>query len=302
MQIFNKQSLLLFTCFLSKSLFAQTDNSLLDQLPQSNLKQKNYITNAFKSSRVINNQSIEMIGKGVLDLRILHRFGTLNSGAKNLFGLDQASFRLGFDYGLEKNITVGIGRSTFQKELDGLIKWRIAQQSTGYRASPVSVVWVSGITVNTTPVPSGEKSGTITQRSGYYNEIIVGRKFNEVFSFQINPLFVHRNKITPSSTDDKNDVYALGAGFRIKLSKRIAFVTDYDYVLSGLDKGIYENPLAVGFDIETGGHVFQLHFSNTVGMNENAFLTHTTNKWSKGDINFGFNLSRVFSVRKKNIR
>jgi opacity protein-like surface antigen len=300
MRQLTKQLLIICQCFISASAFAQSD-SLLNQLGQDDPQHKEYITNAFKSSRVVNNQSIEMIGKGVLDLRILHRFGLLNSGAKNLYGLDQASFRLGFDYGITKNLTAGIGRSTFQKELDGLIKWRFIQQSTGYYASPVSVVWVSGITVNTTPAPVGEKSKSASDRSGYYHELIVGRKFSEKISFQLNPIMVHRNRITPASADDKNTVYAVGAGFRMKLSKRIAFVADYDYVVSGLDKNIYVNPLAVGIDIETGGHVFQLHFSNTVGMNENAFLTHTTNKWGKGEINFGFNLSRVFSIKKKKI-
>ncbi len=293
--------LVLGFCCSTKCLNAQTD-SLLQLIQQDDARHKEYVTNAFKSSRVVNNQSMEMIGKGVLDLRILHRFGSLNSGATNLFGLDQASFRIGFDYGINKNLTVGIGRSTFQKELDGLVKWRIIQQSKGYHSSPVSIIWVSGITINTTPVPTGENSKSISDRSGFYHEIIIGRKLNELISFQINPIAVHRNRIIPVSDADKNDVYALGAGFRVKLSKRIAFVADYDYIIDGLDKTVNTNPLAIGFDIETGGHVFQLHFSNTVGMNENAFLTHTTSKWESGEINFGFNLSRVFSIRKNKIK
>lgn len=295
-----KQLFILCQLFIFTNIYAQSD-SLINQLNQDEPKNKEFITNAFKSSRVVNNQSIEMIGKGVLDLRILHRFGSLNSGIKNFYGLDQASFRLGLDYGIAKNFTVGIGRSTFQKELDALVKWRLIQQSTGYHSSPVSVVWVSGVTVNTMPTPIGEESKSTSDRTGYYYEVIVGRKFNDKFSFQINPILVHRNRILPVSEDDQNNVYAIGTGLRMKISKRIAFVADYDYVLSGLDKNVYVNPLAIGIDIETGGHVFQLHFSNTIGMNENAFLTHTTNKWDKGEINFGFNLSRVFSIKKKKI-
>lgn len=299
MQMF-KQLFFIPALFFATHCLAQAD-SLLNLVQQADTKQKVFVTNAFKSSRVINNQSIEMIGKGVLDLCILHRFGLLNSGVNNLYGLDQASFRLGLDYGLGKNLTIGVGRSTYQKELDGLVKWRVIQQSTGYRASPVSVVWVSGVTLNTTPAPAGEASKPVSDRTGYYHELIIGRKFNERFSLQVNPILVHRNRITPASDEDKTNVYALGAGMRFKLSKRIAFVADYNYVLSGLDKATYQNPLAIGFDIETGGHVFQLHFSNTVGMNENAFLTHTTNHWGKGEVNFGFNLSRVFSVRKRKV-
>lgn len=295
-----KKLLIAYLCFCATTLFAQSD-SLLSLLPDD-AQHKEFVTNAFKSSRVINNQSMEMIGKGVLDLRILHRFGLLNSGVSNLYGFDQASFRLGFDYGILKDLSVGIGRSTFQKELDGHIKWRIIQQSKGDASFPLSILWISGLTLNTTPAPAGEISKSVSDRSGYYHEVIFGRKFSEIFSLQFNPILVHRNRINPNSLDDKNDVIAMGAGLRLKLNKRIAFVIDYDYVLSGLDKSIYENPLAIGFDIETGGHVFQLHFSNTVGMNENAFLTQTTNQWEKGAVNFGFNLSRVFSIQKKKIK
>jgi hypothetical protein len=127
----------------------------------------------------------------------------------------------------------------------------------------------------------------------FYNEVIIGRKFNNQISFQLAPTFVHRNLV--SQATESNDVYALGIGGRIKMSKRIAFVVDYHYIMSGLDKGIYKDPLSIGFDIETGGHVFQLHFSNATGMNEKSFITKTTNSWGKGEIRFGFNLSRVFT-------
>lgn len=262
----------------------------------SNTAAKEYVTGAFKSSRVINNHSVEFIGKGVLDVRILHRFGLLNSGFSNLYGLDQATMRLGFDYGISKNLTVGIGRSTFEKEWDGLVKWRLVQQSAGLKAFPLSVVWVSGMTISTIPVNAADPKKSLGDRTGYYHELILGRKFNSLFSLQLNTKLVHRNLVAQAG--DKNDVYATGAGARLKLSRRIALVADYDYVLSGL-AGEHSNPLALGFDIETGGHVFQLHFSNTEGLNERAFITQTSHKWSKGDINFGFNLSRVFTVRKK---
>ncbi|MDI9876645.1 DUF5777 family beta-barrel protein [Flectobacillus rivi] len=287
-------------CLGSSQSIAQSDN-LLNLVQDTDSIKTEYVTNAFKSSRVINNQSIEMIGKGVLDFRILHRFGLLNSGISNFYGFDQASFRLGFDYGITQNLSIGVGRSTYQKELDGSIKWRILQQTQGRKEQPFSLVWVSGVTLNTTPAPSGEISAPVSDRSGYYHELLIGRKFNENFSFQLNPILVHRNRIQPTSSKDDNNVVAIGFGLRMKLSRRIAFVADYDYVISGLNKEIFENPLAIGFDIETGGHVFQLHFSNTVGMNENAFLTKTTNQWGKGAVNFGFNLSRVFSIRKKKI-
>jgi len=306
-----KIAALLFSMVCFYSAFAQDD--LLSGLEDKNPKQ--YINNAFKSSRVINGHSMEFIGKGVLDTRILHRFGLINSGFNNLYGLDQANMRLGFDYGLTDNLTIGIGRSNVGKEYDGFIKYRVVHQSVGGKHhSPVSVVLVTGMTLNSTPWANPDRKNYFSSRLAYYNQVIVGRKFTEAFSWQISPTHVHLN-IVPTQYDI-NDVFAVGTGARIKISRRTAFVVDYHYILKDLSKNLffesedddnngplqidnYVNPLSVGFDIETGGHVFQLHFSNSTGMNEKAFITNTTNKWGKGEIRFGFNLSRVFTVSKK---
>lgn len=276
-------------------IFAQGD--LLSLVEKKDEKKKEYITNAFKSTRVINGHSMEFVGKGVMDVRILHRFGPVNSGFNNLFGLDQANMRFGFDYGVLKSLTVGFGRSNVGKEWDGFIKFRpIWQAEGGTWPWPVSVVLVTGATISTVPWADPNRKNFFTSRMAYYNEVIIGRKFSERFSLQVSPLFVHRNIVALAT--DKNDIYAVGVGARYKISRRTAFVVDYHYIASGLDKTVYKDPLSVGFDIETGGHVFQLHFSNATGMNEKAFITNTTNQWGKGEIRFGFNLSRVFTVAK----
>ncbi|MDE3211816.1 MAG: hypothetical protein KGM98_01170 [Bacteroidota bacterium] len=279
----------------SSILFAQGDLlSLVDNQPS----QKQYITAAFKSTRVINGQSMEFLGKGVLDVRILHRFGLLSSGANNLYGLDQANMRLGFDYGVSNRLMVGVGRSNIGKELDGFIKYRPIWQSKGGRwSSPVSVVLISGTTLSTMPWSDPTRKNYFSSRMAFYNEIIIGRKFSDAFSLQVTPMMVHRN-LVPLATDS-NDTYALGIGMRLKISKRVAFVVDYHHILSGLDMHTYKDPLSVGIDIETGGHVFQLHFSNTTGLNEVQYITGTTNSWLKGQIGFGFNLSRVFTTGGK---
>lgn len=285
----------------ANSVIAQDD---LLSMVNNGEKPKEYINNAFKSSRVVNGHSIEFIGKGVLDVRILHRFGLINQGAGQFFGLDQASMRMGFDYGVTKDLTVGVGRSTIDKEIDGFLKYRLIQQSVGGKhPSPVSVVAVTGATMYTTPWVNPNVKYYFTSRLGYYNELIIGRKFNENFSLQIAPTHVHLNLVPYDIY--ANNIFAVGFGGRYKLSKRTAFVVDYHYILRQLDTektGQFDNlknPLSVGFDIETGGHVFQLHFSNSTGMNEKAFITNTTNSWGKGEIRFGFNLSRVFTVAKK---
>ncbi len=257
------------------------------------LPKKEYVTGAFKSSRVINGHSMELIGKGVLDFRILHRFGRINEGVAELFGLDHASMRMGFDYGLGKNLTIGIGRTTFQKELDGFIKWRPIRQATG--GSPFSWVLVAGVSVYTVKNTDPQNKPPFSSRVGYYYQSIVGRKFSERFSLQLSPTLVHRNSV---ESGDVNDMYALGIGSRFKLSKRTAFVIDYFPILNRPENSIAKDALSVGFDFETGGHVFQLHFSNATGMNERAFITDTHDRWGKGEIRFGFNLSRVFTIKR----
>lgn len=281
-----------FALFIMTSCLYAQDNSLLKDVGTDRPK-KEFVTNAFKSSRVINGHSMELIGKGVLDVRILHRFGTINNGASEFFGLDQASMRLGFDYGLGKNLTIGMGRTTFKKELDGFIKWRPVRQARS--GSPFSWVLVAGISTYTFKNPDPQKEFKLSSRMGYYYQSIVGRKFSERFSFQLSPTLVHRNEVEPG---DENDIYALGIGGRFKLSKRTAFVVDYFPVLNRPASSNTTNSLSIGFDIETGGHVFQLHFSNSAGMNERSFITDTHDSWGKGEIRFGFNLSRVFTVRK----
>ena len=278
----------------SQTGYAQDD--LLSLVDKNEPKKKERVTNAFKSSRVINGHSIEFLGKGVLDFRILHRFGDVSTGISNLFGLDQASMRIGLDYGLLNNLTIGFGRSNVGKELDGFIKFRPVCQTTGSGSFPFSIVLVSGVTLTTQPWADTTRKNYFSSRMAFYNELIIGRKFSERFSLQLSPVFVHRNLVEQAV--EENDVYALGIGARFKLTKRIAFVADYHYIAKGLNKDIYKDPLSVGFDIETGGHVFQLHFSNATGMNEKAFITNTTGDWGKGEVRFGFNLSRVFTVSR----
>ena len=287
-KIFSILSLLL----ISASFLHAQHESLLKDL-EAEKPRKEYVTNAFKSSRVVNGHSMELIGKGVLDFRILHRFGRVNQGVNEFFGLDQASMRMGFDYGVGKNLTIGIGRSTLKKELDGFIKWRVVRQTVA--GFPFSWLLITGMSVYTFKNTDPQVKPAFSSRVGYYYQSIIGRKFTERFSLQLSPTLVHRNEV---SEGDINDTYALGIGSRFKLSKRTALVVDYFATLNRPENSLQKDALSIGFDIETGGHVFQLHFSNTSGLNERAFITDTQESWSKGDIRFGFNISRVFTISK----
>lgn len=262
---------------------------------------KEIVKSAFKSPRVINSHSMEFLNPGTMDFRILHRFGEINQGYSNLFGFDQASMRMGFDFGLLPNLMAGLGRSTFKKEVDMFVKYAPLRQTRGGTSnSPITIALLYGLTIDGLPWQNPDTKNYFSSRLAYYLETIVGRKFNEKFTLQLSPTAVHRNLV--QSTSSHNDIYALSIGGRYKFSKRMAFTWDYSHIISGMEDVNYADPLAIGIDIETGGHVFQLHFSNAPGMNERAFITETTGRWQKSQVRFGFNLSRVFQIKKSKLK
>ncbi len=293
-----KNTLLVFSLLIFTEWNCCTQD-LLSLVDDNNVTEK--VTNAFKSPRVINSHSMEMLAAGALDFRILHRFGQINQGYKQLFGLDNATMRMGFDYGITKNMTVGIGRSTFKKELDGFLRYRILWQSKGEKAIPLSLVWTSGISRDGSDSPLSDPDLIVTEarRLTYYHQLIIGRKFTERFSLQLSPILLHSNIVDNQLIP--NDLFALGVGARYKISKRIALVIDYSFPFNNFPRDYTMHPLSIGFDIETGGHVFQLHFSNATGMNERAYLDEHNGDWFNGDIQFGFNLSRIFQLKKNKI-
>ena len=290
-------ALLLCFHFIAFKANAQTVDlfKMQDEQNKKEAKDKTDITTStFKTTRLINGQSIENTGAGILDLKISHRFGTVNSGAYNLYGLDQATKRIGLDYGISNRLEVGVGRSAFNKEFDGFFKFRILRQSTGKVNMPIS------ISVASTGIISTIKSATVSypinfsDHLNFVNQVLIARKFGDYFSLQLTPTMVHYN-IVPSKAIP-NDLYSLGTGFRLRLSKRVNLTGEYYYQQHPLAG--YYNPVALGFDIETGGHVFQLHFTNSTGINERSFITQTDGRWQNGAVHFGFNISRVFTVVK----
>lgn len=293
--------LMLFSFALPR-IYAQDDLMKMLDDDSKKTKKKNYATATFKTSRLINGHSIENAAPGVLDLKISHRFGMLNRGAYELFGLDQASMRIGLDYGISKRLMVGAGRSTYQKQYDAFAKFKILRQAQG--GSPISVSAVSTVMLKTLKWDNLSVKNYYTSRLSFAHQLIIARKFSDGLSLQLMPSFVHYN--IANTVTEPNDIFALGAGGRIKLNKRLSFNVEYYHVLpisfvNGENYRIAgtKNSLAVGFDIETGGHVFQLHFTNSTGMTEKTFITETTGDFFKGDVHFGFNVSRVFTIKTK---
>ncbi len=276
-------------------LQAAAQDDLLDLLDKESEAKTDYTTATFKTTRLINGHSIEHVAGGVLDLRISHRFGLVNSGLYEFFGLDQATTRIGLDYGINNRWMVGIGRSTYEKQLDGFMKYKLLRQASGNKIMPVTVSALGAMVYKTQKFDNPSRENFQSSHLYYTFQVMVARKFNESISFQVMPTVNHYN-LVPGTTLS-NDLFALGAGGRIKITKRITINAEYYYQLPGYKFSDTRNSVGLGVDIETGGHVFQLYFTNSTGMTERTFISETTGDFLKGDIHFGFCISRVFTLK-----
>ena len=286
--------ILLFLFALSNA-YGQDD--LMDIVEKETGEQSIFTEQTFKGTRLINGQSVETRKRGVLDVLISHRFGRLNTGAYELFGLDESNVRLGVDYGISDRLNFGIGRNSFEKTYDSFLKYKLVRQRDGDgQVIPFSVVAFSSVALKTLRSASGQEERGFNSRLTYTYQLLLGRKFSPAFSFQVTPTFVHRNLVTEG--EDPNGIIALGAGGRIKLNKRVSLNAEYYYQLNRAENSLMQNSVAIGFDIETGGHVFQLHFTNSRAMIEKGFITETTGDFFDGDIHFGFNISRTFQLHE----
>ena len=257
-----------------------------------------YAAASFKTSRIINLHSLENAAAGVMDIKISHRFGFLNGGLYELFGLDQASIRIGADFGITDRLMVGLGRSSFEKQYDGFVKYKVLRQSSGKKVMPVTLSLFGSMSINTLRFNNEEKDDNFSGRLSYVYQMIVGRKFSDKFTLQLSPTFIHRNLV--ATAGEENDVLAIGIGGRHKITNRLAINIEYIYVLPDQLADQYTNSLSIGFDIETGGHVFQLHFTNSTSMVEKGFITENIGEWGDMGVHFGFNVSRVFNLGNKN--
>jgi len=256
-----------------------------------------YATATFKASRIINGHSIEQMKKKQLDFRISHRFGPLNDGAYGLFGLDQSKIHFSLEYGLTDWLMLGVGRGSLNKTYDSFAKFRLLRQSSGAKWMPVSLSYFTSVELNTLKFQDPTRTNYFTSRLAFVHQLLIARKFNDKFSFQLTPTFIHRNLVKTEL--DMNDVYAMGFGARYKLSKRLSLNAEYYYNYNPNSKfqdTKYYNSASVGIDIETGGHVFQIMLTNSLGMREGSFIPQTTDNWLDKGIHLGFNISRVFAL------
>lgn len=285
----------LFLLLHSASLSAQNDFDLLEDDSQIRVEKVNY---AFKTTKVINLQSLEVTDHGVLDFKMLHRFGAINEGAVNAFGLDQASVRFGLEYGIVENLMISLGRSNVNglKNADAFLKYRLIHQKSD-NSRPFSLLLLAGAQYALLN-PESSYYSTPEQRSSFVLQSIIGRKFSEKFSLQLSPTFIanaFNSRWTQPEVEAQN-LWAVGIGLRYKLSLRTSLNVEYIPIIT--PKGAVFNSLSIGYDLESGGHVFQFQLTNSAGLNETQFIANSTSQWNNAGIRLGFNLSRVFTIIK----
>jgi hypothetical protein len=273
--------------------FASAQDDLLNQLDSIKPTEKQIEMAAFKGLQVCSMQSTKLPVKGEWYFLVSHRFGDLTEGINNFFGLDNALTRIGGIYAPANWLSLGVSRHTLNKTFEVSAKYLlVSQKIDGF---PLTIVGYNTMDINSSKFDKNSfPEFKDTNRFAYTSQLLISRKFNESVSFEINPIFVHKNLYDAQPGTEKKDQMLIAGGGRCKLSKRISFNLEYAYRLNEPEKEYYHNPLTAGFDIETGGHVFQLVFSNSQAMNDVAYFTNTTGKWNGGSIYFGFNMYRVF--------
>ncbi|PCJ94964.1 MAG: hypothetical protein COA50_11345 [Flavobacteriaceae bacterium] len=272
--------LLPFTLFSQEDLFSEIDTTAAG----------GFETAAFKGLKIVNFESTKMVSQKELYFVVSHRFGSVKTGFKDFFGLDQAVTRLNFIYGISDGVNIGFSRSSFLKIYETSLKLRLLRQKK--EGAPVTIVLFNSLLINTALDKVNLPDLEFRNRLGYTSQLLISSKINKNLSLEIIPTFFHDNLV--QIVNQENSQYVLGIGGRHKLSKRWSFNADYGFHLNRVSTSPFKNPLSIGFDLETGGHVFQLHFTNAQPMNTNGYLGQAIGDWGKGDFFFGFNLSRIF--------
>ncbi len=259
-------------------------------------KDVNYVADTFYSTRVVNGQSTEGITQNRLDFRIEHRFDLIKTGFPEFFGLDHAYTLFGLEYGIKDWIMVGINRTSSTQAISGFSKISILRQSTGSINMPLSVSFFIGSSYAGLPIDNSGVLGDFFSQLSYTSQLLISKKFNDKFSAQLSPVWIHRNKVV--SLTNNNDIIALGISANYKFTPTLSISGEYYPVLN---PSVYytnqnSNSLSFSVDIQTGGHLFQIVLSNSTDMIEKNFIGETTGKWLNGDIHLGFNILRKFDL------
>jgi len=289
----------LLIIIITSSINVFSQDNLMDIIDKEENPITHYTTATFKTTKIVSSNSVETNGEGQLNFVIQHRFGRVSDGINQFFGLDNSNIRLALEYGVLDNLDIGFGRSSFEKTLDFFVKYRILRQSKGAKNTPITLASFASMQIITGPYADPSRENYFSSRMSYTYQLMIARKFGKWVSFQLTPTLVHKNLVATSA--DRNDVFSIGAGTSVRISGSIRLNLEYYWVIP---EQVYSNysgekvrdAISIGADIETGGHVFQIHLSNSRGMLEKKLASETTGNWLQGKINLGFNITRAFSI------
>ena len=301
MKKFSLIASIILLCF--GSTIAQVDSTAKPvQTPSRSM-----VKEIFYGTRCVNNQTVMQVGKKVLAYRISHRFGSMAGDGNdsthfdqvyNFFGLDgPASISFMFDYGIRDNLMVGVGRDNFNKTYNGYVKYNILDQEDGGMPVTLSVLGKANIISardDGAAINGFDRYANFSHRMSYVTQVLVARKFGQRLALQVSPTWVHHNLVQAAA--DKNDIFAVAAMGQFKLRKRLGLSFEYSYAFG--DYAVNRNSLfssaAVGLDIVTGGHVFQIVLVNSAPINEAWVIPFTRQDLGRFDVRLGFNISRNF--------
>lgn len=285
----------LFTLlFVFITTFCVAQDDLLKELNQNESDEPNFVSSTFNGSRLINGQTVETRNAGELEFIFAHRFGRINDGIYEFFGLDQAYMRIGLEYGITDRVGVGIGRNSFDKTVDTYLRYKLLKQSS---SMPITLTAYGNTGVKFSPKKEDATFDIAFQdRVSYVGQLLIARKFSPALSLQLMPTFVHKN--TVDQAIEINDQFAMGIGGRVKVSRMVSITSEYYHRFDVPESNPYHNSFGIGVDLETGGHVFQIVLTNTRGLTERAFITETTGDFFGGDLHLGFNITRNFQLKK----
>ncbi len=278
----------IFLWLLLPALCLSQDN-LLDEIDKQDSLQ--IADAAFKGLKIVNFESTKLASQREFYIVISHRFGSIKNGIDDFFGLDFANTRIQLIYGFTDGFDLSISRHSFNKTYEMYGKYRLLQQQ---KDMPINLVGFSQGAINTLLEEALIlREVDFSDRVSFTQQLLISRKFSEKLSLELIPTYFYEGYVEYEPQD--NSQFTLGIGGRYKVGKRWSINVDYGLHLNRADGSPFVNPLSIGVDIETGGHVFQLHFTNAQPTFESGFLGNANGDWGDGDIFFGFNLVRVFN-------
>jgi hypothetical protein len=295
-----KKSIVLLALFTAAiAVKAQTKSAADSLMNAMSLNDKPVPVAIFKSTRLVLGQTTEMIKKNELNFQIIHRFGDIagtNGGGSTAFGIDRVNdVFFGFEYGLSDNVNINLGRSTINQLVQLELKWAaLHQMSDG--SSPFAVTLLGE--VGAKPY---QNFATFSNRLAYMAQAVIARKFSSDLSLQVAPTYVRNNTPYPALPGNEQSFFAVQAAARIKLSNHAGLILDYAHAFSDFRTKAngFEDPIGIGYEVETGGHVFTVNITNSNAVSEMNMLSGTRQRFSEGQYRIGFTISRMFDFNPK---